>query len=70
MDNSAGKLGEAILELPDDEKRCQTLAATGHARLTQELNRGRSWSSWRPPTRRPRNDDSVGELFRMDVSRG
>jgi glycosyltransferase involved in cell wall biosynthesis len=42
MDNSAEKLGDAILELLDDEKRRQTLAAAGHARLTQELNWDRS----------------------------
>jgi glycosyltransferase involved in cell wall biosynthesis len=42
MENSAEKLGDAILALLDDELRRQALAAAGHARLTQELNWGRS----------------------------
>ncbi len=42
MENSAEKLGDAILALLDDETRRQTLAAAGHARLTQELNWERS----------------------------
>ncbi len=42
MENSAEKLGDAILALLDDEPRRQILAAAGHARLTQELNWERS----------------------------
>jgi glycosyltransferase involved in cell wall biosynthesis len=42
MENSAEQLGDAILALLDDEPRRQTLAAAGHARLTQELNWERS----------------------------
>ncbi len=42
MENSAEKLGDAILELLDDTEHCQTLGAAGHARLTQELNWERS----------------------------
>lgn len=42
MENSAEKLGDTILDLLDDEKHRQTLAAAGHARLTQELNWERS----------------------------
>lgn len=42
MENSAEKLGDAILALLDDEPRRQTLGAAGHARLTQELNWERS----------------------------
>jgi glycosyltransferase involved in cell wall biosynthesis len=42
MENSAEKLGDAILELLDDDSRRQTLGADGHARLTQELNWERS----------------------------
>ena len=42
MENSAEKLGDAILALLDDAPRRQTLASTGHARLTQELNWERS----------------------------
>ncbi len=42
MENSAEKLGDAILALLDDEPRRQTLASAGHARLTQELNWERS----------------------------
>ncbi len=38
MENSAEKLGDAILELLDNEPRRQKLAAAGHARLSQELN--------------------------------
>jgi glycosyltransferase involved in cell wall biosynthesis len=42
MENSAEKLGDAILALLDDAPRRQTLAVAGHARLTQELNWERS----------------------------
>ena len=42
MENSAEKLGDAILALLDDAPRRLTLAAAGHARLTQELNWERS----------------------------
>lgn len=42
MENSAEKLGDAILELLDDEPRRQTMGAAGHARLTEELNWERS----------------------------
>lgn len=42
MENSAEKLGDAILDLLDDEPRCAALAAAGHARLTRELNWDRS----------------------------
>jgi glycosyltransferase involved in cell wall biosynthesis len=42
MENSAEKLGDAILTLLDDESRRQMLGAAGHARLTQELNWERS----------------------------
>lgn len=42
MENSAEKLGDAILALLDDERRRQTLGDAGHARLTQELNWERS----------------------------
>ena len=42
MENSAEKLGDAILALLDDERGRQTLGAAGHARLTQELNWERS----------------------------
>lgn len=42
MENSAEQLGDAILSLLEDEPRRQTLAAAGHARLTQELNWERS----------------------------
>lgn len=42
MENSAEQLGDAILELLDDEPRRQALGAAGHARLTRELNWGRS----------------------------
>lgn len=42
MENSAEKLGDAILALLDDESRRQMLGAAGHARLTQELNWERS----------------------------
>jgi glycosyltransferase involved in cell wall biosynthesis len=42
MENSAEKLGDAILDLLDDDHRRQTLAAAGHARLTQDLNWDRS----------------------------
>lgn len=42
MENSAEKLGDAILELLQDEPRRMALAAAGHARLTQELNWERS----------------------------
>lgn len=42
MENSAEKLGDAILELLDDEPRRKALATAGHARLTQELNWERS----------------------------
>ena len=42
MENSAEKLGDAILELLDDEPRREKLGAAGHARLTQELNWERS----------------------------
>ena len=42
MENSAEKLGDAILTLLDDEPRRQMLATVGRARLTQELNWERS----------------------------
>lgn len=42
MENSAGQLGDAILALLDDEPRRRQLGAAGHARLTHELNWGRS----------------------------
>ena len=42
MENSAEKLGDAILALLDDAPRRQALGAAGHARLTQELNWERS----------------------------
>lgn len=42
MENSAGKLGDAILELLDDAARREQLGAAGHARLTRELNWERS----------------------------
>ena len=42
MENSAEKLGEAILALLDDEARRLALGTAGHARLTQELNWERS----------------------------
>ncbi|MCB1277549.1 glycosyltransferase family 4 protein [Prosthecobacter sp.] len=42
MENSAEQLGDAILATLDDESCRKTLAAAGHARLTQELNWGRS----------------------------
>lgn len=42
MENSAERLGDAILDLLDDEPRRSALAAAGHARLTHELNWGRS----------------------------
>lgn len=42
MENSAEKLGDAILELLDDEPRREKLGPAGHARLTQELNWERS----------------------------
>ncbi len=42
MENSAERLGDAILATLDDEPRRRALAAAGHARLTQELNWGRS----------------------------
>ncbi len=42
MENSAVKLGDAILDLLDDAPRRNALAATGHARLTQKLNWERS----------------------------
>ena len=42
MENSAEKLGDAILALLDDEPRRQMLGAAGHARLTKELNWERS----------------------------
>jgi glycosyltransferase involved in cell wall biosynthesis len=42
MENSAEKLGDAIIALLDDEARRQALGAAGHARLTHELNWERS----------------------------
>lgn len=42
MENSAEKLGDAILALLDNEPHRRALAAAGHARLTQELNWQRS----------------------------
>ena len=42
MENSAEKLGDAILALLDDAPRRQSLGTAGHARLTQELNWDRS----------------------------
>jgi glycosyltransferase involved in cell wall biosynthesis len=42
MENSAEKLGDAILALLDDAPRRQALGTAGHARLTQELNWERS----------------------------
>ncbi|MBL9179373.1 MAG: glycosyltransferase family 4 protein [Verrucomicrobiaceae bacterium] len=42
MENSAEQLGDAILALLDDEPRRRQLGAAGHARLTHELNWGRS----------------------------
>lgn len=42
MENSAEKLGDAIIALLDDEVRRQALGAAGHARLTHELNWERS----------------------------
>lgn len=42
MENSAEQLGDAILALLDDEPRRRQLGAAGHARLTCELNWGRS----------------------------
>lgn len=42
MENSVEKLGDAILDLLDDEPRRSTLGSIGHTRLTQELNWGRS----------------------------
>lgn len=42
MENSAEQLGDAILELLDDQPRRQALGAAGNARLTRELNWGRS----------------------------
>jgi glycosyltransferase involved in cell wall biosynthesis len=38
MENSAEKLGDAILELLDDPARREQLGAAGNKRLTQELN--------------------------------
>lgn len=42
MENSAEKLGDAILDLLDDPARRDQLGTTGHIRLTQELNWERS----------------------------
>ena len=42
MENSAEKLGDAILALLDNEPHRRALAAAGHARLMQELNWQRS----------------------------
>lgn len=42
MENSAEKLGDAILALLDDEAGRKAMGAAGHARLTQELNWERS----------------------------
>ena len=42
MENSAEKLGDAILDLLDDEPRRKTIATASHQRLTQELNWERS----------------------------
>lgn len=42
MENSAEKLGDAILALLDDVAGRQAMGAAGHARLTQELNWERS----------------------------
>lgn len=42
MENSAAKLGDAILDLLDDVPKRQTLAEAGHARLTRELGWERS----------------------------
>jgi len=42
MENSAEKLGDAILDLLDDPARREQLSVAGHARLTQELNWERS----------------------------
>ncbi|WP_395735740.1 glycosyltransferase family 4 protein [Prosthecobacter sp.] len=42
MENSAAQLGDAILQLLDDEPRRKRLGAAGHARLTQDLNWERS----------------------------
>lgn len=42
MENSAEKLGDAILDLLDNEARRGALASAGHLRLTQDLNWSRS----------------------------
>ncbi len=42
MENSAEKLGDAILDLLDDPARREQLSAAGHTRFTQELNWERS----------------------------
>ncbi|MGV3660077.1 MAG: glycosyltransferase family 4 protein [Prosthecobacter sp.] len=42
MENSAEKLGDAILDLLDDEPRRRALAGAGHERLTRDLNWARS----------------------------
>jgi glycosyltransferase involved in cell wall biosynthesis len=42
MENSAALLGDAILELLDDEPRRQQMGVLGHERLTTELSWSRS----------------------------
>ena len=42
MENSAEKLGDAILDLLDEEPRRKAIATAGYQRLTQELNWERS----------------------------
>ena len=42
MENSAEKLGDAIVALLDDKEQSKTRAEAGHVRLTQELNWERS----------------------------